>query len=54
MDEVSDLERAFFELQKIQQQLNLLANFIASKLRDQAGGDSKSNDLIDPRTGKKF
>jgi hypothetical protein len=54
MHEVTDLERAFHKLEKIKQQVNLLSDFLASKLRDQATDECKINDLIDPRTGKKF
>ena len=54
MREVTDLEKAFYELQKIQQQINLLSDFLLSKLRHQAADESKGNDLIDPRTGQKF
>ena len=54
MREATDLVKVFHELEKIKQQINLLSDFISSKLKDQAAGESKSNDLIDPRTGKKF
>ena len=54
MREVTDLEKAFYELEKIKQQVNMLSDFLLSKLRDQVANESKSNDLIDPRTGQKF
>jgi hypothetical protein len=54
MDEISDLQRAFYELEKIKQQVNLLSDFLLSKLRDHAADELKSNELIDPRTGEKF
>jgi hypothetical protein len=52
--EVTDLEKAFYELEKIRRQVNLLSDFLMSKLREQATDESTANDLIDPRTGKKF
>jgi uncharacterized protein YPO0396 len=54
VDEINDLQRAFYELEKIKQQVNLLSDFLLSKLRDQVGNESKSDELIDPRTGQKF
>ena len=54
MREIDDLERVFYELEKIKQQVNCLSDFLLSKLRDQIGDTGRSNDLIDPRTGQRF
>jgi len=54
MDEITDLEKAFYELEKIKQQINLLSDFLASKLRDQANTQPKTSGMVDPRTGELF
>ena len=52
--EVTDLVKAFYELEKIKQQVNLLSDFLLSKIN--AGGEvqQQSKDMIDPRTGLPF
>ena len=54
MREVTDLEKAFYELEKIKQQVDLLSDFLLSKLNDHIDDEFKANELIDPRTGEKF
>jgi hypothetical protein len=54
LSEISDLERAFHELQRIKQQINLLSDFLGSKLKDQERSRPRASGMIDPRTGKPF
>jgi len=53
LEEISDLEKVFYELEKIKQQVNLLSDFLASKLRSQAD-TQQTSEMLDPITGKPF
>ena len=54
--EISDFERAFFELEKIRQQVDNLSDFLLGKIRESQsnGGDQRPKGLTDPRTGELF
>ena len=52
--EITDLEQAFYEIEKIKQQVNLLSDSLLSKIKDKNAVTQKSNEMIDPRTGKPF
>ena len=53
--EISDYERAYFELEKIRQQVDSLSDFLLSKIREEHSSTSRRRKtLIDPRTGEPF
>lgn len=54
MHEITDLEQAYFELEKIKTQVNALSDFLSSKLRQQYAAKPKTKGMIDPRSGKHF
>ena len=54
LSEITDIEQAFFELERIKRQINALSDFLAAKLRDQHSSAPKTVGMIDPRTGKPF
>ena len=43
-----------FEVEKIKAQINVLSDFLASKLREDDNHKPKTKGMIDPRTGKPF
>jgi hypothetical protein len=52
--QITDLEAAYFELEKIKQRVNALLDFLASKFNDQHPNKPKTEVLLDPRTNKPF
>jgi hypothetical protein len=54
MQEISELEQAYHELQKIQRQVSALSDFLASKLRDQHASAPRTKGMVDPRTNRPF
>jgi len=54
LSEITDLEQAYFELEKIKTQVNALSDFLSSKLRDQYAAKPKTKGMIDPRSGRHF
>jgi len=53
-EEITEIEQAFFELEKIKRQINALSDFLSSKIRDKKTAASKTQGMIDPRTGEQF
>ncbi len=51
---ISDWEQTYFELKKIQRQLDALSDFLLSKMRDGQAHKPKTEHMLDPRTGRKF
>ena len=54
LNRITELEQVYFELAKIRRQVDVLSDFIASKLRDQHGHAPQTEGMIDPRTNKPF
>jgi hypothetical protein len=52
--QITDLEAAYFELQKIKRRVNALSDFLASKISGQHSNKPKTQFLIDPRTSQPF
>jgi len=52
--EITDIEQVYFEVQKIKQQVNVLSDFLASRLKHKQQHKPKTAGMIDPRTGKPF
>jgi len=52
LSEITDVERAYHEAQRISRELKGLIDFLASRLPTRASG--KVQPLRDPRTGKPF
>jgi len=54
LQEITEIEQAYHEIEKIKRQVNALSEFLASKLRSQHGHSPKTKGMIDPRTGQPF
>ena len=54
LNKISDTERFLYELIEINKQFSKLLDSFVFKLRDQHPHKSKTEGMIDPRTGKKF
>jgi hypothetical protein len=54
MQEISEIEQAYHELEKIKRQMDALSDFLASKLRDRHTSAPKTRGMIDPRTNRPF
>jgi len=52
--EITDYERAFFELEKIRQQVDNLSEFLLSKIKQDRDDGQRPKTLLDPRTGEPF
>ena len=54
LKEISELERAFFELKRIKKEIDNLYDFIAAALSTKDNRKPKNDYMIDPRSGEKF
>jgi hypothetical protein len=54
LNEITDLERAYFELEKIKRQVNTLSDFLSARLRHNQPRKPKTIGMRDPRTGNRF
>ena len=54
IQEITELEQAFFQIEKIKAQVNALSDFLAAKLTAQHAHKPKNAGMIDPRTGRRF
>ena len=52
--EITKLEQAFHELEKIKQQVILLSDFLLSQIKAEKKSEQKNRGMIDPRTGRPF
>ena len=52
--EIRNLEEVFYRIQKMKQELNLLADFVASKIQAEKPATDQPAALLDPRTGRPF
>jgi len=54
LQKITDLEQAFYELEKIKQHVNMLSDFLLSKIKANGEVKQQTSGMIDPRTGLPF
>jgi len=54
VSEISAIERAYFEIQRIRKELDALEDFLLSELKQNREAKPRSDGIVDPRTGKLF
>lgn len=52
LSEISDVERAFYEMTRIRKEIDGVISFLASRMPVRGGRGP--SEVIDPRTGRKF
>lgn len=52
--EIADLQEVYYRIEKMKQELNLLSDFVASKIQAEKPITDKPAVLLDPRTGQPF
>ena len=54
LPEITPIERAVFEIQKIRKELDALEDFLLSELKQNRQAKPRSEGIVDPRTGRLF
>lgn len=54
LSEVSDIERAYYEMARIRKEIDGVLSFLATRIPNKRARRGATAEVIDPRTKKKF